>query len=281
MLAELKIFVDDTFTPEIVTTIERAFTTFETLSVEDFELPYLAIVMEEQTSDSLSPQDRFYKQLQQDCNFVLMQFEIKLSDTAQLHDTVELLEALTLIENYENKQELIDAIEASDDSIDALAQVINILSSVKISTIYSIVDEVSPNLINVIKNLGKNKEEELIFEPDQALIKNIKSFKNYLADNGAIGIDLVRNGQPIGADFSYYLKLMNVEFFKNKNYLLLAKDILSLLFISGDAFSNPIEFFRKNSALMFDDLTTITKVDNELTKIVNHYLSEIAGVKNA
>jgi len=281
MLAELKIFVDDTFTPEIVTTIERAFTTFETLSVEDFELPYLAIVMEEQTSDSLSPQDRFYKQLQQDCNFVLMQFEIKLSDTAQLHDTVELLEALTLIENYENKQELIDAIEASDDSIDALAQVINILSSVKISTIYSIVDEVSPNLINVIKNLGKNKEEELIFESDQALIKNIKSFKNYLADNGAIGIDLVRNGQPIGADFSYYLKLMNVEFFKNKNYLLLAKDILSLLFISGDAFSNPIEFFRKNSALMFDDLTTITKVDNELTKIVNHYLSEIAGVKNA
>lgn len=281
MLAELKIFVDDTFTPEIVTTIERAFTTFETLSVEDFELPYLAIVMEEQTSDSLSPQDRFYKQLQQDCNFVLMQFEIKLSDTAQLHDTVELLEALTLIENYENKQELIDAIEASDDSIDALAQVINILSSVKISTIYSIVDEVSPNLINVIKNLGKNKEEELIFEPDQALIKNIKSFKKYLADNGAIGIDLVRNGQPIGADFSYYLKLMNVEFFKNKNYLLLAKDILSLLFISGDAFSNPIEFFRKNSALMFDDLTTITKVDNELTKIVNHYLSEIAGVKNA
>jgi len=281
MLAELKIFVDDTFTPEIVTTIERAFTTFETLSVEDFELPYLAIVMEEQTSDSLSPQDRFYKQLHQDCNFVLMQFEIKLSDTAQLHDTVELLEALTLIENYENKQELIDAIEAADDAIDALAQVINILSSVKISTVYSIVDEVSPNLINVIKNLGKNKEEDLVFEPDQALIKNIKSFKNYLADNGAIGIDLVRNGQPIGADFSYYLKLMNIEFFKNKNYLLLAKDILSLLFISGDAFSNPIEFFRKNSALMFDDLTTITKVDNELTKIVNHYLSEIAGVKNA
>lgn len=281
MLAELKIFVDDTFTPEIVTTIERAFTTFEVLSVEDFELPYLAIVMEEQTADGLSPQDRFYKQLQQDCNFVLMQFEIKLSDTAQLHDTVELLEVLALIENYENKQELIDAIEAADDTIDALAQVINILSSVKISTVYSIVDEVSPNLINVIKNLGKNKEEDLVFEPDQALIKNIKSFKNYLADNGAIGIDLVRNGQPIGADFSYYLKLMNVEFFKNKNYLLLAKDILSLLFISGDAFSNPIEFFRKNSALMFDDLTTITKVDNELTKIVNHYLSEIAGVKNA
>lgn len=281
MLAELKIFVDDTFTPEIVTTIERAFTTFEVLSVEDFELPYLAIVMEEQTSDGLSPQDRFYKQLQQDCNFVLMQFEIKLSDTAQLHDTVELLEALALVENYENKQELIDAIEASDDTIDALAQVINILSSVKISTVYSIVDEVSPNLINVIKNLGKNKEEDLVFEPDQALIKNIKSFKNYLADNGAIGLDLVRSGQPIGADFSYYLKLMNSEFFKNKNYLLLAKDILSLLFISGNAFSNPIEFFRKNSALMFDDLTTITKVDNELTKIVNHYLSEIAGVKNA
>lgn len=287
MLPELQVFIKDNFSPEMVVIVERLFSVFEDLSVEDFQLSYLSVLMDEQVTEGDTVTDRFYKQLQKDANFILSQFEIKLSDEAELVNTTQILEALSLIESYDNKQDIVDVLESSDDTDEALAGIVELMSGMSRSLVYRTVDSVNPALIDVVKKLCVTSEEEnqVQLEVNNKLIANLKDFRSYLGDHKAFAFELVKSGQPIGANFSHYFNIVRESFLQLENRPEQAKELVALMFLSGDAYENPIQFYNNNSDQIFENLSLVTKVDIEITRLLNHYLAEkesrTQGNKNA
>ncbi len=281
MLAEIEIFINDNYSVEKIDLITRLFDLLDTLTEEDYQGRYLELLMDDSPAAG-DVADNFTALLNDNLEYLFKLYEIQPNEEATLEDLITILESIKAIEEYTDSSLIIRTIEAADDSVDAFANLIaSVASTLDATKVYRVIDSVSPSFINKLKeiNIDKDEEDTDYTVADNELILNLKQFKKYLGNTTAIGFKLLDQGLPLGASFSHYLKYFTLDT-TSKDKLNLAKEIVTLLYMGGDSYKNPIEFFKKHSGLIFDDINLLTSVDVEITKIINHYLSEL-GETNA
>lgn len=277
MLPEIDIFIKDAYTPDIQQNIYRAFELFDKLTDDDYAIGYVELLM---VQDCIDLEDRFHRKLMEQIFSLATSFEISFydDDNLLLSNILTILEAITEIDAYEDRDSIAAAIESGEDTVDSLAQVLNITANIEIGLTYSYIETVSVGLIKKIKEINKVLETPTLDE-DQAFntrIVILKRVRKYLTDvlsyPTPIGLEIIEGGVPLNCSFSAYL-----PYVKNRldipNPTHIAYELFFLFHMSSDASQNPLEFFRNNSSLIFDDIIKITKIDVELGKLINSYVS--------
>lgn len=277
MLPEIEIFIKDAYTPEIQQNICKAFELFDKLTDDDYAIGYVELLM---LQDCIDLEDRFHRKLMEQITSLATSFEISFydDDNLLLGNILTILEAITEIDAYEDKDSVAAAIESGEDTVDSLAQVLNITANIEVGLSYAYIENVSPALIKKIKEVNKAVEAPTL-EEDQSFNNRIvilKRVRKYLTEvlsyPNPIGLEIIEEGVPLYCSFSTYL-----PYVKNRldipNPIHIAYELFFLFHMTSDASQNPLEFFRNNSGLIFDDIIKITKVDVELGKLINSYVS--------
>lgn len=285
MLPVIEQFINSNFTPEMALSTNDLFEILEQLTEEDFQQDYLAVLMDD--SDGLDPtEDRFISMMGNNLDYLFLIHGVTINQDLTIGEQVQLIKDIVNIEDYSDRSAVMRAIESSSDPVEALAAVIEITTThpngIGKARLYTMLEEVKPDLIDVIKELASkhDEEDEERSETDPALVSNLKRFLVYMENVETLGRSLATTGIPLGAPFERYIPFIPAEVIQSKDYKLVARELLSVLFMGIDSYTNPIKYFRDNSQLIFDDLSTITKVDTELVRLTNHYSSEV-GDKSA
>lgn len=285
MLPVIEQFINSNFTPEMALCTNDLFEILEQLTEEDFQQDYLAVLMDD--SDGLdSTEDRFISMMGNNLDYLFLLHGVTINQETSIGEQIQLIKDIVNIEDYGDYSAIMRAVESSADPVETLSAVIEITTTnpngFAKSRLYTILEEVKPDLIDVIKELASkhDDEDEERSETDPALVNNLKRFLVYMENVETLGRTLATKGIPLGAPFEKYIQFIPAEVTQSKDYKLVARELLSVLFMGIDSYTNPVKFFRDNSQLIFDDLTTITKVDTELVRLTNHYMSEV-GDKSA
>lgn len=284
MLPIIEQFINSNFTPEMASSVNNLFEIIEQLTEEDFQQDYLAVLMDDSEGIE-STEDRFISMMGDNLDYLFLIHGVTINQESGMSERIQLIRDIVNIEDYIDRSAIMRALESSSDPVEALAAIIEVTTTgtdFSKTRLYTIIDDVKPELIETIRDLcAKHDEEDSErSQANETLVTNLKRFKEYMENVPVLAFTLTEQGVPVGAPFERYLPFIPEELVKSKDYKVIARELLSVLFMSSDSYENPIKYFRDNSQLIFDDLPTITKVDTELVRLTNHYNSEL-GDKSA
>lgn len=268
----------------MASSVNDLFEIIEQLTEEDFQQDYLAVLMDDSEGIE-STEDRFISMMGDNLDYLFLIHGVTVNEESGMSDRIQLIKDIANIEDYIDRSAVMRALESSSDPVEALAAIIEVTSTgtdVSKTRLYNIIEDVKPELIETIRDLcAKHDDEDTErSQANEELVNNLKRFKEYMENVPVLAFTLAAQGVPVGAPFERYLPFIPEELVKSKEYKVIARELLSILFMASDSYENPIKYFRDNSQLLFDDLPTITKVDTELVRLTNHYTSEL-GDKSA
>lgn len=273
MLAEIEIFINDNYTVELRESIVKLFNILEIVMVDDYQADYVSILMESNSVDDSQAVDRFIAKVFDNTIYLLKNHGISVNPEQSLDDLLSVLQGVLDVENYNDKDAIVRQIESTQDAVEALGAALELTTDLDPTKVYSIVSEVEPSLItNILELCHEEVDGDDASQDSINIVHRLKKLRDYLEYPDAAGFKLINDGLPIGTTFSNYLRYSSPAL-SGKDIQTIAKELCVLLYMSGDATNNPIEFYRNNNSQIFEDIEMITKVDIELVRIVNGFLS--------
>lgn len=274
MLEEIDIYIKDRFTPEMCGSVSRLFEILESLTEDDYQMHYMSILMEDGNQEPLPSEERFTNLMFDNARYILKQHSIVAAEDVPIYELLDLIEGVLALDKYENKQAIIDQIEGAEDTIDALAGVLQFTTQMDQTKIYAIVEECDPMLIKRLRTLceGDSIEEDPTTTENNAIVTTLKKLRDFIQYPEAKGFELIRAGVPIGVSFSNYLRHYT-DVLKGKDIPIMAKELTVLLYMSGDTHASPLVSFKEMSNTLFEDLSIVTKMEIELTNLMSAFES--------
>lgn len=163
------------------------------------------------------------------------------ADVVQMTEYVDALMGLT---NYGDPQAILDIIQSTDDSNEAFAEILSLISPYTTEDILLTVDEVSPMLINQIHEEMEQLEENLSTEIIGDITDATGEFLNivrkrlhaymYLPGNSDLLIgQAIANGMRVFLDFDSYISQANADLIKIHDVSQLAREVLAMALASN------------------------------------------------
>lgn len=275
-------FISHNYQPDLGNCLKDALVIFDSYNVNDHEFPLQNILYGSmnhlETAETL---DRFYQTVQDFLVTLSDNFGLVFAEDADLPAMVRVFETLLSIEYYIDHDQVLRIFESDNPPMETLASVFELVSNVEPSWTFSNVLDVQPALLSRMqeRHSEQSKTEEPVMAQPGAeelrlaqQIENLKLYQEFTNDRSLVCFKLVRRGNLIGADFK-----RNIEFIKNhlefSEEEALARELIGILYFSGDTCMDPIMGFRTNSEYLFDDLKKITHVDSHVSKIVSDFLN--------
>lgn len=274
MLDEIRIYITDRFTPEVCDSIESLFQVLDTLTDDDFQEPYIGIIMTDDNAEEGPGDERFMNLVYDNAAYILKLHGITLAEGVTLSDQIELIQGVVDLSDHDEKQAIIDQIEGSSDALEALAGVLQFTTTFEETKVYTMVEECDTALLRQLRTLaeGDSIEDGTQTAENNKIILTLKKLRDYMQYPTALGFQLINTGLPIGASFANYLRHYG-DILKTKDVPLMAKELVVLLYMSGDSHGSPLVFFKEISSTLFDDLGLVTKMEIAITDLMNGFES--------
>jgi hypothetical protein len=277
MLLEIESYLKDTFSPETVRLFNKGFTLFDDFLTEDYQSEYLDALMYELAPDTPSVQDRFNIIFIRQLKDLVGAHEITLSEDATVSDYVETLDFLSLVQDWEDCENLTSIIDASISPIDAFCDLFEHIKPDYTDKVHTFVDDVPASLVAKLKGfLEESNKAELVQEeieeaPDQAFITRLRILSDFMQAKEFKSYALVAKGTFIGASFKMYFEMLKNEL-AAMDQTQFTKEWLFISYMSKDASVNPMLFFRENSNELIGDILAITAIDIKLSKLIDDFM---------
>ena len=274
-------FIDNNYQADLGNYLKDALVIFDTYNVNDHEFPLQNIMYG--TSNQLDYSetlDRFVDTIKGYLLTLSDNFGITFIEDVDLNDLTTAFKTLIDIEHYLDHDQILRAIESDNVPLETLSNIFEIVSNLPSSWTFSKLIGINEDLLDSIKNTHYNKalgletvtEETTVEQQYQIQIDNLKLYKEFIETDQLVCFKLIRRGVPIGLDFK-----SNVDYIKNHlEYAKLedlVKELLGILYLSKDTYTNPVLSLRSNSDYLFDDLKKITQVDSEVANLVSNFLA--------
>lgn len=274
-------FIDNNYQADLGNYLKDALVIFDTYNVNDHEFPLQNIMYG--TSNQLDYSetlDRFVDTIKGYLLTLSDNFGITFIEDVDLNDLTTAFKTLIDIEHYLDHDQILRAIESDNVPLETLSNIFEIVSNLPSSWTFSKLIGINENLLDSIKNTHYSKalgletvtEETTVDQQYQIQIDNLKLYKEFIETDQLVCFKLIRRGVPIGLDFK-----SNVDYIKNHlEYAKLedlVKELLGILYLSKDTYTNPVLSLRSNSDYLFDDLKKITQVDSEVANLVSNFLA--------
>lgn len=246
----------------------RSFSIFNMFEYDEAYKEFFDLLNDDGNKSPDEIYDTFVEEIHKKLDFILKQHTIVLSETVGDYFTKnEILEALYTIQSLEDYEFISRTMESELSDEEKLCSILAEYCSIDQFNLLNCIDEFSPTLLVRIKSMADEylEDEDEDTEDNSDIIKNLKLFKECFGED-SLGIKMTTMGIIVGAEFKTYLPFVENDIVAEKIEDT-ALNILSLLYMTREGLSNPLEAYANNSEYLFQDLTTITEVRQ---KIIQH-----------
>lgn len=280
----IEAYINETYHPDLVDTIRKAFSLFEAFELPDYESEMIDLLMVGDMETSQNIQDHFTTLVHKQLDRVIQCHLIIPMEAAHIHEKVSLIEALYNVQHLNDYSSIVHTLEADYDPLERLADVLSTCSEMTPLAIENMILKFNPSILDTLKQFvyGKEADTKTILTDSQELqrkiIHNLRSFKDFLDSDlalifkgkQAIGLMMLESNVMVGQDLELYIPFIDAQL-KHQDYPKLALDVYSIILLSDEGFNNPVGTFKKNAGWLLDDLTAISKVDPMFMTIANAF----------
>ena len=153
MLDSLKQYLQTSTTPEHRAAITEAYDLFQDYGLEDVDVGYEDILMTANNEGESEATIRINQLTEEFQDHILTQMQIKLVDEATVSDGNTILHALKLIETTELNDEIVGICSENSDPIEALGEILNLVTGIEPERLMILFEEVSQAVIDKIKEV--------------------------------------------------------------------------------------------------------------------------------
>jgi hypothetical protein len=283
MREELAIFVRENYSPEKQELLKEGFSVFEDLQLQEYDTPFMELITEFNSRDYLDIVADFELLVQNSLVSLIKEHGIELSTEADLTSIVKIIKSIIDIQFYDDKETILRFLETDYDSVEKLSNILSLTNDYTVENYCLAIEEVNDNIFNLLQQLcitGDSDISEPIVadERSKAVIKTLKKLRDFYDSNDFIAFKIIEKGFGVLLSFDIYKNYLKRALLENTNELLIAKEIYAVLVISEESHISPLNYFRKISYELLDDVTLVTKVDTQITKLINDF--EIYKGKN-
>lgn len=236
-------FVKSNFTTETSEEIFNSFTIFDNYGIEEYDYPFLNLLPMQGTLDPGLIVSTFRQLLYSQLDYLLLVHGIELVPDVPIayrnaicNGLYEFMNALPEV------QQVVYNILVDDeiDNNEKLSHLVENFTTVKATTMMTVIKSVSDDLIERMIHLIDNVEEILVSDPKSIAI--YKMFKHYVKETYpghtyTIADGIALSGYPLGLNLEDYLPFCNTAI-ASLDEDLLSINLLSIYVISSDFFNN-------------------------------------------
>lgn len=236
--------------------------------LEGFEYPnlysnYIDILSNESYTSTEQLIDDFDIMMHRQLNTVLDHHRITLVDDASHIQKNEILSALLTLQTLDDYTPVMMVLESLETSEEKISLLLEDYCSMDQTEIISIIADFNSITLENLKQYIISKEQLERESIDyQVLLPRLKQlFKLHGKDN--IGYQLIQQDVKPGYPLEIYLELTENNFDKTPI------NILSLLLMTLESQTSPIELFRKYSEMLIKDIRQIPAIEASILQLLN------------
>ena len=281
---ELKNYLTQTASPELVALFDRAVTLFDSLDMDDYMFSFDAVMGEATSGVTEEIIDRLTSTLDELLDTLLKQHGVVMAETTTLDTELTVLEGLMLVQNWEDKAGLSLLLESEQSSEEVFAELMSYLTGVQTENLLLELLDVDKALLNRIR-------EEFACASD--MTEAVEEVQQQVTDYAKVrGLEwpcflkfdrLVKYFGFLKQPFALYLKSYMVEHNVGPSrdsaeavYLDWAQELVVLAAISEEGLAKALPLVRENMTTLTTDLNVSTKLDLAVVKT----LAEVSSVKS-
>jgi hypothetical protein len=274
MRQEFELFISGNYTQPVIELMHEAFDLLDEFEVPDYEEQYMTLLMTADNSDTAAVRDDFFAQLQGDLKLILQQHQVKLQDETPMSVYVEVVRALRVLEDWEDKASLQVELEQADPCEERFCNLLELVTPYDATYFMAYVESVSLSLLDKLLEIGEEKSsEENVEGTDQEQLERMvtrlkQMFASETYANCTSALGMIMEGIALGASFLFYANRIHTQL-NQLDPELAAREICLCLMMSADGYLNPKGVYQKNSDKLFEDITRITAVDLQLNKLLS------------
>lgn len=267
MRNDFSLFVTENYSPDVQDYIKKAFELFEALDIEEYDLNFSAILMDE-TERTDEKTDLFYKHVRDLLLLIVSEFEIELIEDIQPGQLLAICEALTVLPNYTDPTQIMTLVEGSITIEETFCDCLALVSEKTAVEFGAFIESVPQSFLDNLYSYFKDKDiseieidnEDATTKEKQDIIQKLKAFKQFINYDEAVGFEMIRDGTDVGHCFEHYAAAIK----KHMDILdiaTLGKEISVVLLMAKDTFRNPLMAFSERANMLFEDINRLTQLD--------------------
>lgn len=281
--AELKNLLSLTRSDNTVEVFDEAVSLFESMGQDDYMGIFEATInsLPDNTQEEIT--DSLLLDLHVLINNIFSVQGVTLKEDVLLSDKVKLARGLLDIFDYSDRTALMRIVETDQNPEEKLSELFGLVTPFDSSYTFELIEEVNPSVPERIKELVI---EEVMLESYDAAMKEMVElyvkFKQNLMDSKPFYTDKhLSTTETIGRDYNTYLTdLLKNEAFTSlitsaetqpnlpddQVYSEISKYLIGIACVSADGFTNPIETIRKHMSKVTNNVTVLSKLENQISK---------------
>lgn len=279
--------ITTTYTPEIGVCMFEAFALLDNFDVQDYQADLVAHIMQSETMHREQAVDGFRQLVCTWIDFVFKHHMVQVTQDCPLRKRVAILSALYAVQDMQDYTTIAVCLESDQDTLEKFSFIVSELTELSEEDVLENLEHVDPLTLDNLYRYALSKIGDGTSSVDEDAVRDIvtklKLFKQFSKNEDLVGNTLLDNGALLNQPFSRYLPYI-VGYFdevsKSKDGLSLAKDVLSLLFLSSDGKNRPFDVYKENSGLLFSNPSVVTKVDVALITVVGQFAAFMEAYKN-
>lgn len=271
MREEFEIYIKDTYSPEQYDLYSACFDIFDQYEIEDYENSFIDLLMEAGNKDTYQASLEFIILIKNTLLNVLHSQGVEINEEADIEIIKEIARCLLEIQHYEDKQSILDTLDADFHGEERLCELFRFVSSFSVDKFIVAIDGVNEAIFVKLREIYTEEINEVPEDTEVTFITNkLKVLKSFLQFDDAVGFKLIRKSASIGLSFDHYLFYLkkNLEDMEVEQA---AKELMVLLVMSKDTHASPLEHYSIKSGDIFLDIDKISKVNVQLVKLFSQF----------
>lgn len=208
MLDSLYVYLQTSTTPELRAAITEACELFEEYGLEDIGTGYEDILMTANNEGESEAMMRIVALTEDLQDHIFDQLQIKVVDETRVSEGNMILRALKDLENTELNDEIVGICRESTDSVEALAEVLHLVTGIEPERLVIYFEEVSDAVIQRIQataaqHVGENRDI-LNVEEDTKLMSRFMVYREAMDNQPLFMYDMLMASVPLNQPYAIY-----------------------------------------------------------------------------
>lgn len=268
----IELFIKDSFIEDKADTLRESFEVFEKCNLEDHEIQFNSILMQESSVDTIELLNDFEQLVVSNLKYILGTYAVKVIDDTPISLMNQICTGLVDTEFYLDGVEILRIIEADLDAEEKLALMLQSVTGIDDQLILAHLSSVSDSLISrveevFIRNSFEPQEEIEQRAKEHVVLKEVANVVRFLGADNLIGLNLIKAGVRVNAQFLQYLRYFE-KHLDDMKIPELAKELFVLLTMSSDGNKNVLLTYSKHSNVLFHELDKVSKIYSELNNLI-------------
>lgn len=276
---ELARFIEISFTDTQLPLIMDSFSMFERFSFQDYEDKYMDLIYDDENTDTVSRDQAFVNLIEGDLLSIVEMHGIRLSKdfTVSTAEFLDICSMLLLIPNLEDKSAVRYRALSGEDARTVFVQLLDRYTSITMLRAMDIVESVTEGLLDTIKELCGQEDEETLVLIDRNHRTYISKFFDFIKNSECLGLTYYEQGYATKVTTGELLELLTFSMDEYIDKLMLTKpeqaalDILSILIITKEEYELPLNKFKHLSESFTSTMTNVTRISHIMFNIMNDF----------